>query len=126
MVKKFPNLKSLKREQSVKLYSAFLHNVKTKSVYFPKDPLYTPKCANVSDKNISIGLYSQEFSNDIVWLEEVINALPRNMIINSWSKHHANKSRVDLSFPGINLILTLICDQPVYALTNPIQFQIPD
>ena len=82
--------------------------VETKPVYFPKDPLYAPKCANVSDKYDNIELYSQEFSNEIVWLEEVINALPKNIIVNSWSKHHANKRRVDPSFPGINVILPLI------------------
>ena len=51
--------------------------VETKPVYFPKDPLYAPKCANVSDKYNNIELYSQEFSNELVWLEEIIMLFPK-------------------------------------------------
>ena len=89
-----------KRTTSKKVQCLPSSYVETKPVYFPKDPLYAPKCANVSDKYDNTELYSQELSNEIAWLEEVINALPKNIIVNSWSKHHANKIRVDPSLPG--------------------------
>ena len=78
-----------KRTTSKKVQCLPSSYVETKAVYFPKDPLYAPKCENVSDKYEISELYSQEYSNEIDWLEEVINALPKNINVNSCSEHHA-------------------------------------